>query len=76
MVWFALAGPARLPDEVTQRVSAVLNKALQSKTLQEAYAHHGLATRATTPQECRAFIAEEITNWGALIKLAGIEPQD
>ena len=76
VVWFALAGPARLPEEVTQRVSTELNKALQSKKLQQAYAHHGLATRPTTPQECRAFIAEEIVTWGALIKLAGIEPQD
>ena len=76
VVWFALAGPARLPQEVTQRVSAVLNQALQSKTLQQAYAHHGLATRPTTPQACRAFIAEEVTRWGAWIKLAGIEPQD
>ena len=76
VVWFALAGPARLPGEITRRVSTELNKALQSKKLQQAYAHHGLATRPTTPQECRAFIAEEIVTWGALIKLAGIEPQD
>ena len=76
VVWVALAGPARLPEEVTQRVSTELNKALQSKKLQQAYAHHGLVTRPTTPQECRAFIAEEIVTWGALIKLAGIEPQD
>ena len=76
VVWFALAGPARLPEEVTQRVSTELTKALRSKKLQQAYAHHGLATRPTTPQECRAFIAEEIVTWGALIKLAGIEPQD
>ena len=76
VVWFALAGPARLPAAVTQTISDVLNKALQSKTLKENYAHHGLATWSTTPQECRAFIAAEIDNWGALIKLAGIEPQD
>lgn len=76
VVWFALAGPARLPDEVTRRISTELNRALQSKALRESYAHHGLATRPTTPQASAAFIADEIKNWGALIRLAGIEPQD
>jgi tripartite-type tricarboxylate transporter receptor subunit TctC len=75
VVWFALAGPAKLPQPVVERLSKALNKALDSKALQEKYATHGLAVKHTTPAQFGEFLKSEIVNWGDLVRKAGIQPQ-
>lgn len=75
VVWFGLAGPAKLPKPVVDRLSKSLNKALGNPALQERYAALGLAVKHSTPQEFGAFLKSEITNWGNLIHKAGIPPQ-
>jgi tripartite-type tricarboxylate transporter receptor subunit TctC len=76
VVWFALSGPAKMPQDVTDRISKALNVALQSKDLQRKYAALGLAVKSSTPAEFASFLTSEIDNWGAMIKAAGIPPQD
>ena len=76
VVWFALAGPAKLPDSVTQRISKALNAALDSPELAKKYAALGLAVKKSTAQEFERFLKDEIVNWGTLIKAAGIPPED
>jgi tripartite-type tricarboxylate transporter receptor subunit TctC len=76
VVWFALSGPAKMPQDVTDRISKALNVALQSKDLQRKYAALGLAVKSSTPAEFASFLSSEIDNWGAMIKAAGIPPQD
>jgi tripartite-type tricarboxylate transporter receptor subunit TctC len=76
VVWFALSGPAKMPPDVTDRVSKALNVALRSKELQRKYAALGLAVKSSTPAEFASFLTSEIDNWGAMIKAAGIPPQD
>jgi hypothetical protein len=76
VVWFALGGPAKMPADVTQRVSKALNTALDSKDLQQKYAALGLAVKKSTPAQFSSFLKSEIDNWGALIKAAGIPAQD
>lgn len=76
VVWFALAGPAKLPDAVTQRISKALNTALKSAELAKKYATLGLAVKASTAQEFQSFLKSEIVHWGDLIKAAGIPPED
>lgn len=76
VVWFALGGPAKMPADVTARVSKALNTALDSKDLQQKYAALGLAVKKSTPAEFSVFLRSEIDNWGTLIKAAGIPPQD
>ncbi|MDB5804543.1 MAG: transporter substrate-binding protein [Betaproteobacteria bacterium] len=74
-VWFALAGPAGMPAPIVGRLSAALQKALQSTALQAKYAGQGLRVKPSTPAEFGEFMKSEIANWGALIKQAGIQPQ-
>jgi tripartite-type tricarboxylate transporter receptor subunit TctC len=75
VVWFAMAGPAKLPKPVVDRLSKSLNKALDSPTLQQRYAGQGLAVKHSTPQEFSDFLKSEIVNWGNLIRKAGIAPE-
>lgn len=76
VVWFALGGPARLPEPVVQRLSAALGKALANPDLIRRFADQGLAPRQSSAAETSAFIKTEIVEWGKLIKQAGIEPQE
>jgi tripartite-type tricarboxylate transporter receptor subunit TctC len=76
VVWFALAGPARMPPDVVDRISHALNTALQSKDLQHKYAALGLAVKQSSPTAFASFLKGEIGNWGEMIKAAGIPPQD
>jgi tripartite-type tricarboxylate transporter receptor subunit TctC len=76
VVWFALGGPAKMPVDVTNRLSKALNIALQSKDLQKKYASLGLAVKTSSPSQFTSFLKSEIDSWGALIKAAGIPPQD
>src|SRR3546814_738975 len=75
VVWFALGGPAGMPKPVVDRLSESLKHALANKQLQAKYANHGLAVKLSTPDEFGEFLKSEITNWGALIRKAGITPQ-
>lgn len=74
-VWFALAGPAGIPAPIANRLSAAVQKSLQSLDLQAKYAGHGLRVKPSTPQEFGEFLKSEIASWGALIRQAGIQPQ-
>ena len=75
VVWFALAGPAGIPEPVTDRLSQALHRALDDEDLQKKYYSLGLATKKTSPAEFEKFLHSEIENWGTLIKQAGIQPQ-
>jgi len=75
VVWFALAGPAGMPQPVVTRLSQSLDKALESKALQQKYAGLGLAVKHASPEGFGAFLKTEIDNWGNLIRKAGIPPQ-
>lgn len=76
VVWFALGGPAKLPQPIVDRLSIALKNALANPDLIRRFAEQGLATRYSTADEASRFIKSEIVEWGKLIKAAGIEPQD
>ncbi|WP_158906274.1 tripartite tricarboxylate transporter substrate binding protein [Burkholderia sp. L27(2015)] len=75
IVWFGLAGPAKMPADVTRRLSSALSAALRDPSLVQTYANLGLAPKITTPPQFGDFLKSEVANWGALSKQAGIVPQ-
>ena len=75
IVWFGLAGPAKMPSDVTRRLSSALSAALRDPSLVQTYANLGLAPKITTPPQFGDFLKSEVANWGALSKQAGIVPQ-
>ena len=75
-VFFGLAAPGQLPPEVLRRLSTSLDRALANEDLARRFAEQGLLVRRTTPAEFGGIVKEEIANWAALIKAAGIPAQD
>ena len=74
--WYGIVGPAKLPPEITSRLSAEINKAIGSRALQERLAAEAIEPMPMTPAEFGAFIASEIARWSALAKERKIQLDD
>ena len=70
--WIGYAAPAGTPREVLARLSAEIQKALQSPDLKQRMVNIGLDAVATTPDEMGAFMRREDERYGAIIKAANI----
>ena len=68
MQWYGIVGPAKLPAEITTRLSAEINKALASRSLQERLSAEAIEAMPMTPEQFSRFIEAEIARWGALAK--------
>jgi len=73
--WFALVGPARLPQDVVDKLTSAARKTLDDPALQQRLIANGIAPAYQDPAPLKAFIATEIDKWAKLVKEAGIEPQ-
>src|SRR3989440_575707 len=74
--WFALAGPAGMPREVTyviyNEVKRVLNEpAFRQKLIEQQW----FEIVANTPDEFGAFLQKDYERWEKLIKLSGVKAE-
>lgn len=67
-VWFGLAAPRQIPDEVAARLAAGVAKALADEPLRKALEPFGfIVLKPQTPEEIARFVAEERTRWAETI---------
>lgn len=72
--WFGLSGPARLPQPVVERLSREISAILASTEIQARFAEIGGTPGGFSPAEYTAFVASEVTSWGALVRESGAKP--
>ena len=70
--WIGYAAPAGTPRDVLTRLSAEMQKALQSADLKERMVNIGLDAVSSTPEEMAAFMRREQDRYGEIIKSANI----
>src|SRR5262249_56813279 len=68
-----LLAPAKTPPDVIQKINAAMIDGLKTPEAQASLAKLGLETRAMTPAEFSAALADETKLWDAAIKEAGIK---
>jgi tripartite-type tricarboxylate transporter receptor subunit TctC len=73
--WIAVVGPAALPPEVADKLSAAVAQALQQPELKARLSLFGLSPMAKSPEQLRTFIAAEIPKWTRLAREANIQPE-
>ena len=73
--WIALVGPAGLPKDVADKLSAATQSALQQAEVKNKLAFFGLSPMPMNPEQLRDFIASEIPKWGRMAKEANIKPE-
>jgi tripartite-type tricarboxylate transporter receptor subunit TctC len=71
--WAGLIAPAGTPKEIVDRVSAEASKALADPALKDKLVEQGIVAVGSTPEEFRAFVAEDIGRWRKVITDAGIK---
>ena len=73
--WIAIVGPAGLPKDVAEKLSAATTVALQQREVKDKLAVFGLSPMPMTPGQLKAFIGTEIPKWGRMAKEAKIQPE-
>jgi tripartite-type tricarboxylate transporter receptor subunit TctC len=73
--WLSFFGPAKLPAPVLGRLSGDLIKALHLPEVGEKAESVGFAVVASTPEEFRASLHDDIQTVAKLVKAAGIKPR-
>ena len=73
--WIAIVGPAGLPKDVAEKLSAATSLALQQPEVKNKLALFGLSPMPMTPEQLRGFIGTEIPKWSRMAKEAKIQPE-
>ncbi|HET7362881.1 MAG TPA: tripartite tricarboxylate transporter substrate binding protein [Burkholderiales bacterium] len=72
--WFALAGPAGMPREVTDAIYADVSKVLREPAFKERYIDkQWFEVVANPPEDFAAFLQKDYERWEKLIRLSGVK---
>jgi len=69
--WLGIVGPANMPVEVTRRLNAELDKALQAPDMKDNLARLGAEVSTASSGEFSAFLAREYDKWGQAVRDSG-----
>jgi tripartite-type tricarboxylate transporter receptor subunit TctC len=73
--WWGLMGPAKLPPDVVQRLSAEILKAMDSADVRERLRAMGMeGSPLRTPEQFTAFVEAEAKLYARLVKVSGAKP--
>jgi tripartite-type tricarboxylate transporter receptor subunit TctC len=73
--WHALTAPPKTPPEVVTKLNAAANAAMRDPVLLERFNALSIGPGGGTPAEVRAFVKEETTRWGDVIRKAGVQAE-
>ncbi len=73
--WNGIMAPAGTPRAIVERLSAEINKVIQSADGREQMLKFGLLATGTTPEEFAEIIRRDTPRWGEVIRKAGIKAQ-
>jgi tripartite-type tricarboxylate transporter receptor subunit TctC len=71
--WNGVFAPAGTPAAIIGKLSAGLNEVLRQPDIQARLKQLNIDYRQNTPDEFRAFVAEETRKWGEVVREAGIK---
>ncbi len=66
--WWALFGRAGTPQPILDRMHAAITQAVQEAEVKARIEEQGCDILASSPEECRRFVAAEIDRWGQVIR--------
>lgn len=73
--WFAILGPAGIPNDAVKTLNEAIGKALASKDVIDALGNQGVEPGFGTPAQLSAFLKADTAMWARLVKEAGLKPQ-
>ena len=74
--WFAVVGPAGLPQDVVQKLYREFVAVSQDPDVEQKLTSVGLEVRnSTRPSELTKFMEQDLLKWPPIVKAAGIKPE-
>jgi tripartite-type tricarboxylate transporter receptor subunit TctC len=73
--WNAIAGPAKTPRPIIDRLQKEINIALAAPEVKSKLLDLGVAARGSTPEDLKALLVSDINKWRGVIEKAKIEKQ-
>ncbi|MPZ39329.1 MAG: tripartite tricarboxylate transporter substrate binding protein [Rhizobiales bacterium] len=73
-LWLGVFGPAGLPNDVTTKLNAGLQKILKNPSLIKALAKVGVEPNGTAPEAGASFVKSEFQKWKKVIADGNIKP--
>jgi tripartite-type tricarboxylate transporter receptor subunit TctC len=73
-LWYGVVAPAGTPQSIVQRLNGALANILTMPDIRKSLTDQGADVQGGTPEEYDAFMREESSRWGAVVKRAGIKP--
>jgi tripartite-type tricarboxylate transporter receptor subunit TctC len=74
--WNGIFGPAGLPRPIVERINSELQVILADKEVQDKLSQLGFEVwPSKTPDEFAKYVSDQLVNWTALIRQAGIKPE-
>ena len=73
--WNGIHAPAGTPRPIVERMSAEINKIIQTPEGREQILKFGLLVTGTTPEELAEVVRRDTPRWGEIIRKSGIKAQ-
>lgn len=70
--WIGLLAPSKTPNEIVNRLSAEMQKALQTPEVHDKLIEYGIDPVGGTPEQFDTFIQSEARRWADVVKKADI----
>ncbi len=74
VVWYAALFPARTPPEIVAKMSAEINRAVNSPDVKAKLLEQGVESVGTTPDQLAKFMQSESARYGKIIRDTGAKP--
>lgn len=73
--WTGLFGPANLPKDIVDKLSAAMQKILARSDVRERMLANYIEPTPSDPATFRAMVRKQLDVWGSKVKDAGIQPE-
>lgn len=70
--WLGIAGPKGMPTEVLKRLNTAIREGLADPKIEERLQKIGFDVKASSPEEMRSLVVEQIAKWKKVVADARI----
>ena len=71
--WFGVVVPARTPDDIVQKLNAVLRQVVALPDVQRYYESRGSEPKTNSSEEMRTFLKLETEKWAKVVRASGAQ---
>lgn len=71
--WYAMFAPAGTSQAIVGRLNVAISKAIGAADVKQVFAREGLKSEGGGPKELAAFLIDDLSKWGKVVKSIGVK---